>query len=45
MKYFPCTPWSQTEIYELAALAIFKDLHEGMSDEEQAREATPSCKA
>lgn len=27
-----------TEIYELAALAIFKDLHEGMSEEEQEEE-------
>ena len=28
----------QTEIFELAALAIFKDLHEGMSEEEQEEE-------
>jgi len=28
----------KTEIFELAALAIFKDLHEGMSEEEQDEE-------
>merc|ERR1719198_1532767 len=28
----------KTEIFELAALAIFKDLHEGMSEEEQEEE-------